>query len=99
MTGNTWNLLSLWIHIPSEEVIGDYLCRLGGSNCLLRRYVDPKGITVETRPSPYLRYGTIPDPGFGDNPRNGGTKSDVIGCDGHDGHDDVLGCQTTRTRR
>ena len=32
---------SLWIHIPSEKVIGDYLCRLGGSNCLLKRYVDP----------------------------------------------------------
>ena len=32
---------TLWIDIPSEKVIGDYACRLGGSNCLLRRYVDP----------------------------------------------------------
>ena len=27
-------------HTEPEKVIGDYLCRLGGSNYLLRRYVD-----------------------------------------------------------
>ena len=33
---NCLNLL--WIHIPSEKVIGDHLCRLGRSNSLLRRW-------------------------------------------------------------
>ena len=36
---------SLWIHIPSEEVIGDY-AGLEGSNYLLRRYVDPYGFSL-----------------------------------------------------
>ena len=27
--------------IPSQKVIGDYLCRLGGPKYLFRRYVDP----------------------------------------------------------
>ena len=31
---------SLAIQVPSEKVIGDYLCRLGGPKYLLRRYVD-----------------------------------------------------------
>ena len=34
-------IYSLWIHMPSEKVIGDYVCRLGGPKYLLRRYVDP----------------------------------------------------------
>ena len=32
---------TLWIHIPSEKVVGDYLCRFGEPKYLLRRYVDP----------------------------------------------------------
>ena len=32
---------TLGIQVPSQKVIGDYLSRLGGSNYLLRRYVDP----------------------------------------------------------
>ena len=32
-TGRNWPYYSIWIHIPSEKVIGDYLyrLRLGGS--------------------------------------------------------------------
>ena len=34
-------VLSVGIQVPSQKVIGDYLCRLGGPKYLLRRYVDP----------------------------------------------------------
>ena len=29
-------------YVPSQKVIGDYLCRLGGPKYLLRRYVEPQ---------------------------------------------------------
>ena len=32
---------SLGIQVPSQKVIGDYVCSLGGPKYLLRRYVDP----------------------------------------------------------
>ena len=35
------SLHTRWIRIPSQKVIGDYLCRLGGPKYLLRRYVGP----------------------------------------------------------
>ena len=31
----------LGIQVPSQKVIGDYVCRLGGPKYLLRRYMDP----------------------------------------------------------
>ena len=34
-------VLALGIQVPSQKMIGDYLCRLGGPKYLLRRYVDP----------------------------------------------------------
>ena len=41
MLHRTLDNQTLWIHIPSQSVIGDYVCRLGGSNYFLIRYVDP----------------------------------------------------------
>ena len=32
---------ALRIQVPSQKVIGDYSCRLGGPKYLLRRYLDP----------------------------------------------------------
>ena len=36
-----YDFLTLKIQVPSQKVIGDYLCRFGGPKYFLRRYVDP----------------------------------------------------------